>query len=179
MNPELEEKLSALLDGELSPREAEALRGELERSPELRQRMAELDATNQALRALAGPQASSDLRARLQEKIESEAASSTSPAPRSPGPRRARRAFAWMATGAAAAAIVALVMLREPAAVDDEPGVSRMALNPDDAELEDLALALLEPEAGDAALPAATDADLEVIEVLDLLAALDLEATSG
>ena len=37
MNPELEGKLSALIDGALTPIEEAELRAELERSPELRQ----------------------------------------------------------------------------------------------------------------------------------------------
>lgn len=179
MNPELEEKLSALLDGELSSTEAEGLRSELERSPELRQRMAELEAVNQVVRALPGPQASPELRASLQARIQADVSPAPSVSPSRP-PRRPRRSFAWLATAATAAAIVALVLLRDPALIaDDEPGAPLAASNPDDSELEAIVVALLGSDPEDAGLPNAADEDLEVIEVLDLLAALDLEASSG
>ena len=223
MNPELEERLSALLDGELSPEEETSLRTELDRSPELRQRLAELAAVGDALRVLPGPEASDDLKERLRARIaaESEAPQhedrDTPPATR--GPAR-RRPLQYAAVAAIAAGLSALVFLVNPEETADEPGL----LDPriadageppqvDDAEIlaqEDIVVtaqrrAPLESGAAEsaplddlipddflvpeelAAAPAGTDevgdlaeADLDVIGVLDLLAALDeLEGVSG
>ncbi len=169
MNPDLEEKLSALIDGELAPIEEVELRAELERSPELRQRLSELEAVGQALRALPAQEASPELHGRLRQRLEAEpdAASARHPLVSAPPPRR-RRALQWAAAGAAAAAISAFVLLNGPTPTAE-----------DDPEFEELFAALLEEELDEAVPAAATDEDLEVIELLDLLAALELEATSG
>jgi anti-sigma factor RsiW len=72
MTPELEERLSALLDGELSAQEAEALREEIARRPELARRLAELAAVDAELRALPERPVPVDLRARLGARVDAE-----------------------------------------------------------------------------------------------------------
>ena len=108
MNPELEARLSALLDGELDPDEAAALRAELAREPALAARLAELGAVDEALRALPSRTPPAELRARLAERIRAEARAF---AARAPGRRTLRLATAALA---AAAAALALVLLTEP-----------------------------------------------------------------
>lgn len=210
MNLELDEKLSALIDGELTPIEEAELRGELERSPELRQRLVALEAVDGALRVLPGSEASASLKARLQERLAAEEAPrQTMHRTRSVSapPRRTRSRMRWTAATAVAAALLALVLLSRPG---DErtPALEPLAQNEDDLALDEIAVTTprrpeietLAPSADveekraveeflaasapdeelDAtALAAADDADLDVIDVLDLLAALDLETTSG
>jgi anti-sigma factor RsiW len=117
MSPEVEAKLSALLDGELPPGEAEALRAEIARRPELAARLAELGAVDALLRALPARPVPAGLRPQLGERIR--ASREASAAPRG-APRRRRRWLAAAALAAAAAALVlvALPRLREEASVD-------------------------------------------------------------
>ena len=148
MNPELDEKLSALLDGELTPAEAEALRAELARSPELAARLAALAAVDDGLRALPGSRVPSDLRARVERQLRTE---TRLHAGARRAPLRARRHWLVAAfVAAAAAAVLALLLLPQ--------------LRHDDAQL-----ARIEPAPEDVALAD----DLPVIEVLDVLAELD------
>jgi anti-sigma factor RsiW len=118
---ELEAKLSALLDGELAPDEAAALREEIARRPELEARLAELAAVDSALRALPGRPLPADLRARLERRLRLEAEALPR---RSPAVRRAGRRRRWLAAAAlagAAAALALLVQLRsEEAQVEAE-----------------------------------------------------------
>jgi anti-sigma factor RsiW len=99
MNPELDEKLSALLDGELAPEEAAALRAELARSPELAARFAALAAVDEGLRGLPARGVPTGLRTRVAETL------------RAPQ-RRVRRWLAGAALAAAAAALALLVLPR-------------------------------------------------------------------
>ena len=115
MTPELEAKLSALLDGELAPEEAAALREEIARRPELAARLAELAAVDEELRALPGRPLPAELRARLAQRIRAEASASPRRAPRggaTPGSRRRWLAAAALAAAAAALALVVLPQLR-------------------------------------------------------------------
>jgi len=155
MNPELDARLSALLDGELSPAETEALRAEIARSPELAARLAALAAVDDGLRTLPGARVPSDLRARVERRIRQDEHARR--APRSgavPGAPR-RRWLAVAAFAAAAAALLALVVL--PQLRRDEAQAARTEPDHEEFAAEDVALA----------------DDLPVIEVLDVLAELD------
>jgi outer membrane biosynthesis protein TonB len=112
MSRDLDEKLSALLDGELPPEEAAALRAEIARSPELAARLAALAAVDEGLRGLPGRAVPADLRARLAARLAAEAGSARMPvgARRAPG-RAGRR---WLAGAALAAAAAALALLAWP-----------------------------------------------------------------
>ncbi len=197
MTPELDEKLSALLDDELPAEEAAALRAEIERRPELQRRLAELAAVDAGLRALPTRPVPADLRARVGARVDAER---ETPARRDPAPRRRRwREVAAFAAAAAALALFVLPRLRsdpEPtpevvARTMPEPPpevVARTMPEPppevvaqtmpeptplpaDEPDLERLARELLEPSPR---VPAAVeDEDLPVIAVLDVLAELD------
>lgn len=132
MNPGLEARLSALIDGELEPGEEAALRAEAARDPELASRLRELERVDEALRALPGPAVPADARSRLRARIREEeaetraAAAEESPVrARGPGASRAparpgRRG--WIAAGAAlavAAAILLLLLRPGPGPEDD------------------------------------------------------------
>lgn len=132
MNPDLEARLSALIDGELEPGEEAALRAEAARDPGLAERLRELERVGEALRALPGPAVPADARARLRARIHEEEAetraTSAEPSPvrtRATGTSRAparpgRRG--WIAAGAAlavAAAILLLLLRPAPRPEDD------------------------------------------------------------
>ena len=142
MNPEIDEKLSALLDGELSPAEAEALRAEVARSPELAARLAALAAVDDGLRALPGPRVPAELRARVERQLRVE----RSAHPREPAaarrapPRAAPRGGAipdilrstavrgrrrWVVAAVAVAAAAALVLLALPPLGREEAPVAK------------------------------------------------------
>ena len=152
MTPELDEKLSALLDDELSAEEAEALRDEIARRPELAGRLAELAAVDAGLRALPGRPVPLDLRARVGARVHAERMASSRRAPPS---RRLR----WLPAAAAIAAAAALVF------------VVLTRLGPgSESDLDLLAEELLPSSAapnGD------LEEDLPVIAVLDVLAELE------
>lgn len=182
MTLELDEKLSALLDDELSAEETEALREEIARRPDLARRLAELAAVDAELRALPGRSVPVDLRARLGARVHADRMASSR---RPPRPRRRR----WLeaAAVAAAAAVLALVVLPrlrsseaprpgapEPEVVaraEPEPTTEVVARAGPEADLDLLAEELLAPSV----LPAAEveENDLPVIAVLDVLAELD------
>jgi anti-sigma factor RsiW len=193
VTPELEAKLSALLDGELAPEEAAALRAEIARRPELEARLTELAAVDEGLRALPGRPLPAGLRERLAERIRAEGRSDP-PATRPMGgarrapPRTGRRwlGAAALATAAAALALVLLPRLRgdetqlartQPEPVAPKPAPAPVARPEPDA----LAEALLDPEAEGVAGDEEGDvaADLPVIAVLDVLAELDELEGSG
>jgi negative regulator of sigma E activity len=191
MNPELDEKLSALLDGELSPEQAEVLGAELARSPELAAQLAALAAVDDGLRALPSPRVPTDLRARVERQLRAEAQ------PRVHGGGRPRsRRFAvlgarrrWLtaaAFAAAAAAVLALVVL--PRLGREETQVARTDPSAPAQAAEQAPQTKPVPEAPAPAPPAPAPApaheepaaedvaladDLPVIEVLDVLAELD------
>jgi hypothetical protein len=99
-----EDDLSAFLDGELDPEREAAVRAALARSPALAARLAELRAVDEGLRGTDAPPVPSDLRARLQARIEA-GVRDVPPAGRAP--RRRRR---WLSAPALAAAAVAAVL---------------------------------------------------------------------
>ena len=124
---ELEESLSALMDGELAPDEARRVLDAVLEDPALRARWA---AWQRVGAALAGqhPARSGDLAARVQAALESEprpavrtspVAAPVPPVPPAPArPRRgqgARRVLALAASGAAVAVLVAVMATRERA----------------------------------------------------------------
>ena len=152
MNPELDARLSALLDGELSPAETDALRAEIARSPELALHLAALAAVDDGLRTLPGARMPSDLRARVERRIRQDEHARR--APRS-GAIPGARWLAAAACAAAAAALLALVVL--PQLRRDEAQVAQTEPDHEEFAAEDVALA----------------DDLPVIEVLDVLAELD------
>jgi negative regulator of sigma E activity len=86
MNRERDAELSALLDDALSGAAASALREELARDPALAARLEELAHVDAALRALPARPLPTDLRARLQQRIDAE--------PRGAQPARERAAHA-------------------------------------------------------------------------------------
>ncbi len=169
MSPELEAKLSLLLDGELAPEAAAALRAELLLRPELAARLAELEAVDRDLRELPARQVPAALRAGLAERIRREAGPLAERAPRRTAPRR------WLAAAALVSAAAALALVVLPKLRREESPLAQAEPAP-------------VPRAGLAeAAPAPTDEpdvalaeDLPVIEVLDVLAELDeLEVGSG
>jgi len=142
MNPELEEKLSALLDGELAPEEAEALRAELARSPELASHLASLAAVDDGLRALPSPGVPSDLRARVERQIREDVPARPR-APRSGATPGSRRRWLPAAVLAAAAAILVLVLQIElapddVALADDLPVIEVLDVLAELDELEEV-----------------------------------------
>ena len=187
MNPELDGKLSAFLDGALTPAELVELRAELERSPELRQRLAQLEAVDDELRALPSPEASADLKERLRGRLAEEPASEPRSAGRQPpvSTPRPRRGLRWVAAATVAAAVFAFVLFSFPTpTVDDEPRVPEPVARNDDAAgdeaLEEFLRGdTLAEELGADAIAAASDEDVDVIDVLDLLAAMDELGTAS
>lgn len=125
MTQERDAELSALLDGALGAHDEAALRSELSRDPALAARLAELAHVDEELRALPARPVPRDLRARLQAKLDADAAARSQPGVLRGGAFvRIRRRRAW-AAGFAAAAAAALVALIGLPGRDD-----RAALNP-------------------------------------------------
>jgi negative regulator of sigma E activity len=152
MTTDRDGELSALLDGALSPREEAALREEIARSPQLAARFEQLAQVDAALRALPSRPVPSDLRARLQAKLDAEAHAVSARAPRSAAraaaPARPSRRRAWMAGfgAAAAAATAALVVVVSEPATDGRPSEAvDLALNPPGAVTPDAAGQSLTP----------------------------------
>jgi len=120
MTTDRDAELSALLDGALDARAESALRDEIARVPELAGRLQELAQVDAALRALPARPVPSNLRARLQAKLDADAHASSARAPlsarRSGAPARpSRRAWvAGLGAAAAAAAAALVVVVGEP-----------------------------------------------------------------
>ena len=89
---EMDEELSALLDGELTPERARELREEVARDPALQGRLAAFEAVDQRLQSLPRPELASDLRARLQARIDR---LEGPPSPTSPSPTSAHAPVAY------------------------------------------------------------------------------------
>jgi negative regulator of sigma E activity len=117
-DPQLDEALSALLDGELDAEAEAALRARLEGSPEAAARLRELEGIDSALRGIPELEVPSDLLARVHAAAASESPARTSA--RGRAPRGGRR---WLAVGgalaAAAAAALALYLAPGAAPPDD------------------------------------------------------------
>lgn len=174
MTPELDAKLSALLDEELPDEEAASLCEEIARRPELAERLAELAAVDAELRALPERPLPVHLRSRLGARIHAERTASGRSAP--PPRRRRWLPAAALAAAAAAVALVVLPRLRtdpgtEVAVQQPEPTPGVVAQREPEADLERLAADLLEPSP--APPDELGDEDLAVIAVLDVLAELD------
>jgi anti-sigma factor RsiW len=154
----LDEDLSALLDGELSPQRESELRARMVGEPALAARLAELERVDLALRAMPAEAPSPELRASLRAKLE---AAATAPAdnPRSvTHPRRLLPSWAGGTLAAAAAlALYLAVSSGNDSILDAEP-----------ARIADVLASATDEEIG-IALEFETLADLEVIEDLELL----------
>ncbi len=154
----LDEDLSALLDGELSPQRESELRARMVGEPALAARLAELERVDLALRAMSAEAPSPELRASLRAKLE---AAATAPAdnPRSvTHPRRLLPSWAGGTLAAAAAlALYLAVSSGNDSILDAEP-----------ARIADVLASATDEEIG-IALEFETLADLEVIEDLELL----------
>ncbi|MED5261635.1 MAG: hypothetical protein VX574_04490 [Myxococcota bacterium] len=197
----LDEALSALRDGELSPREQADLSRRVDTEPALRERVEAFEAVDRALEGLSSREIPADLGERLRARIDRDPF-----APRvrlrdgdrrSAGPRRRRRSWAAVGAGLAAAAALALYLaLPTPGPRAPLPGFDSLApSDPSDVVLVERApsrvdpVALAEPVLADPlgfqdaseeevaiAFHYETLADLEMIEeleMLELLAALD------
>ena len=165
MSHEIDEQLSALLDGELEPRDEARLRGAIERDPALARRLRELEGVDAALRALPTPAASPDLRARLQARIDASGGAISEPPPRrgrghTAGGRRApARRPGWqarvgLAAGLAlAAALLAWLALPHPPTPGSTPAAQapRAELPPPAPSIAEPSPSALPPESGDAA----------------------------
>ncbi len=154
----LDEDLSALLDGELSPERESELRARIAGEPALAARLAELEGVDGALRAMPTEAPSEELRASLRVSLEGEG---TVPADRlrSLGDRR-RLAPGWIGGALAAAAALALYL-----AVSSG---SDFGFGPEPARIADSLADATDEEIG-IALEYETLADLDVIEDLELL----------
>lgn len=110
-DPQLDEALSALLDGELDAAAEAELRARLERSPEAASRLRELEGVDSALRGVPEPEVPGDLLARVHAAARSESPAHAVARGRAPHSRRR-----WLAVGAAlaAAAAAALVLYLAP-----------------------------------------------------------------
>ena len=154
----LDEDLSALLDGELSPQRESELRARMVGEPALAARLAELERVDLAVRAMPAEAPSPGLRASLRAKLE---AAATAPAdnPRSvTHPRRLLPSWAGGTLAAAAAlALYLAVSSGNDSILDAEP-----------ARIADVLESATDEEIG-IALELETLADLEVIEDLELL----------
>jgi hypothetical protein len=129
-DPQLDEALSALLDGELDAAAEAALRARLERSPEAASRLRELEGVDLALRGVPEPEVPGDLLARVHAAARSESPARAVARGRAPLGRRR-----WLAVGgalaAAAAAALALVLAPGPTPPGDPRPPSPVARAPE------------------------------------------------
>jgi len=154
----LDEDLSALLDGELSPERESELRARIVGEPALSARLAELERVGLALRAMPTEAPSPELRASLRAKLEREGAA---PAENSRALADRRRFVpSWAGGALAAAAALALYL-----AVSSG---SNFILDAEPVRIADVLAEATDEEIG-IALEFETLADLEIIEDLDLL----------
>lgn len=191
MSAELEAQLSAYLDGELSDEDEERVREAIAASPELARRLAELESVDAALAALPTPAVPVGAKARLRERIATDAAAlraqmgRDAAAPGVRAPRRRGRLLAMAAAVVAAALLAWLVLPRtgeEASLVAGQPApiaaTPKIAVEPDPEEdLPDL----LAPEGIGEDFDGEIDLeDVAVVEVLEWLAALEgLEPDEG
>lgn len=189
-----EEDLSAYLDGELDAEREAELRAELDRNPALAARLEALRAVDAGLRASPSPAASSDLRARLQARLDAQGAPATRG--QRAAPRRRRRSVAPAVVALAVAAALALVVWvgrpsgdLPPEHVAEQPlpapepvmELPRPAPTPGipEAPLRADRIAEWQPVAPDAApavnLAAASDEELDIAMEWDVLEDVDLE----
>ena len=179
----LDECLSAWLDGELDATDEAELRRELEALPTLAARLAQLQRVDDALRRVPEPAVPPELSARLRERITGETRRGRQRARRqavrtAPAPRRRWALPVLAAVAAAAFALLAIPRLRETPPSEETP-VARTPLPRSGLEATQPALPpapALEPAPAPEELALAmeieSDADLEVIEMLDWLETL-------
>lgn len=164
---EVDAQLSAYLDGELEAGERAAVEAALARSPALAARLQRLRGVDAALRALPVEAPSEELLARLRARVVAD-----DPASTRRGPPRRRRWLAGLAA-AAAAGLALLFFATRPAPRAPQPVAE---LDPPQPGGE----ALQSPDGLALAMELDQDADLEVVEVLDILEALgDLDEGQG
>ena len=115
----LDERLSALHDGELGPDEARTLRRRIESDPALARRQAAFARVDEGLRGIEGRDVPADLALRLQARIAAGAQAPPRAARvvplRTAPPRRVRRALAGWGVAAAAAGLLLYVSLQPSA----------------------------------------------------------------
>lgn len=197
----LDEALSALRDGELSPSEQADLSRRVDSEPALRERIEAFEAVDRALGGLSSREVPADLGQRLRARVDRDRVTPRvrlrDPDRRSAGPRR--RGGSWGAVGAGLAAAAALALyLAIPTPGPQVPGPGFGPVTPGDrspAELVERAPSRIAPvapaqevwadpggfqDASEEEVAIAfhyeTLADLEMIEeleMLELLAALD------
>ncbi len=176
---DLEQDLSALLDGELAPARERAVRQALEGDVELRERFAAFESVDAQLRELDAPAMPQDLRTRLEARIASDSDARTHHDRSEPSESDSIASWNWRLPLAAAlaAALFAgwLALPRDGEEVDvakQEPGTIPPAIDTPSTVTETPAV----EEASDLELAIAfeleTLRDLEVIEELELLEAL-------
>ena len=184
---EMDEELSALLDGELTPERARELREEVARDPALQGRLAAFEAVDQRLQSLPRPELASDLRARLQARIDRlegppSPTSLGSPQVENPGFRRAIPLALALAAG------LTVVLLTRPLGNPASPTeqvqvppspvtevtvvVADTAKDPAPAPTPDAALEVEIQDASDEELAIAFE--LEMLSELDMIWELDL-----
>ena len=155
----LDEDLSALLDGELSLQRESELRARMVGEPALAARLAELERVDLALRAMPAEAPSPGLRASLRAKLE---AAATAPADNPRSVTHPRRLLPSWAGGTLAAAAAALALYLAVSSGNDS------ILDAEPARIADVLASATDEEIG-IALEFETLADLEVIEDLELL----------
>jgi anti-sigma factor RsiW len=154
-----DEELSALIDGELEPEHAAALRERLGREPALARRLAGFERVDAALRALPALQPAASAQAELRARVGRVGVDGRSPRIAAAGQPR------FWAGAAIAAAATGIVFLLLPGSLPEEPA------------LADATLAEATEEEIGIALHFETLAEFDVIEDLELLELLDeLEA---
>ncbi len=174
----LDARLSAWLDGELDEDAEAELRAELHARPALASRLAQLQRVDEALRAVPEPAVRPELAMRLRERIAAEGQPEVQRSRHSAvtPPRRRRWMVPVLAAAAAAVlALLAIPRLRETPTPEETPIARAPAPRsaPEAVEPELPAVAPLEPEPAPEEIAVAveieSDADLEVIEMLDWL----------
>ena len=176
---------SALLDGELAPEREAELRAHVDGCARCQARLEALRRVDVDLSALPAPPVASDLRARLQARIDAERSPVVAP-PARIVPRRRRR---WLgapviSAAVAAAAAIALYLVLSPGEgslpsdAPPEPPIARAPAPPQGAIVppeEPLELAETPPPAPVPGEPKPAIADLDAEPVEDIAVALDLE----
>ena len=165
----LDLELSQLIDGELSPEREAELRERLRGDEQLRERFAELEAVDRSLQGLEAPELPSDLRARLQQRIDDDASQ-----PSADATSFSFRSGARVAAALAAAVVAAWLLF--PAERFPTTPLDVAEVEAQDIQEVDPAQQTVVEEASDSELEIAfeleTLQDLELIHELELLEAL-------
>jgi negative regulator of sigma E activity len=184
---EMDEELSALLDGELTPERARELREEVARDPALQGRLAAFEAVDQRLQSLPRPALASDLRARLQariDRLEGPPSPTSLASPQVENPRFRRAIPLALALAAGLTVVLLTRPLGNPASPTEQlqvpPSpvtevtvvVADTAKDPAPAPTPDAALEVEIQDASDEELAIAFE--LEMLSELDMIWELDL-----